>query len=298
MRASERILGAINPSRRALRWPLKAGLALGVLLLVLFPRLDLLAQNLRHWSDLGALIEPDAPGLSPLVARVQQRLAGQPGADPAAALQATQDVVYEAIPYAWDWDTWWVADYVPTVGETLRAGREDCDGRAVVAASILRRLGYDARLMSDLGHVWVWTPEGQTMNPGETASGEVFVQQDDQGRRVLNWRAVLSVRALVHDWGRNLAYGIAVFPAWREGIILLTAWVLLLPRRARWGRALAFLGVAAAGWMLVRATSHDYWSPSIGAAWGGLGLASFGLVATMFSGVGRRAVVQDAPPPE
>ena len=44
------------------------------------------------------------------------------------------------------------ADYMPTVkeifdkaAETDGAAREDCDGRAVIAASLMKRLGYDAR---------------------------------------------------------------------------------------------------------------------------------------------------------
>lgn len=269
------MLTLLNPTRRRLRWPLKLGIGGLVVLLVLFPRLDLLARNIAHWSNLGALIDPDAPGLSALTDTVTARLT--PSSTPADALIQTQAVVYEAIPYSWDWDTWGVADYVPTVSETLEAGREDCDGRAVVAASILRRLGYDARLMSDAGHVWVWTPEGQTMDPSTTASGQTFVTQDDQGRSTLNWGAVLSVRAILYDWSRNLGYGIAVFPAWREAVILGTIWVLLLSRRPRWAGVLASLVLLVGGWVVIRTTAIDFWNPSVQGTWAGFLLTVIGL---------------------
>lgn len=297
MALARRILLALNPTRRRTRWPLKAAIALAITTLVLFPRLDLLLRDLQHWSRLDALIEPDAPGLAALEARVRQRLGvalptpspdDPPRAAPAPTpqlngpevLRITQAVVEEAIPYAWDWDTWWVADYVPRVHETLKAGREDCDGRAVVAASLLKRMGYDARLMSDMGHVWVWTPEGQTMNPSPLAGGAVFVVQDDQGSR-LNWNAVFNWRSIIFDWGRNISYGIAVFPLWRELILVLTAWTLVLGRNTRWPSALTGLGLAIGGWMLIRWTCGDFWNPSVAAAWAGLAfaLAGFGLTA-------------------
>lgn len=314
----------LNPARRRWRWPLKVCVALAMTTLVLFPRVDLLVRNIGHWSRLDALIEPEAPGLAALEGRVRERLAArgvgkgsEAGGEPslplrgleetggpllplralkelpsAEVLAVTQRVVEEAIPYAWDWDTWGVADYVPTVGETLGKGREDCDGRAVVAASLLRRMGYDARLMSDLGHVWVWTPLGETMNPSELAGGEVFVQQTERGSR-LNWLAVFNWRAAAIDWPRNVTYGVAVFPAWRECVLLLTAWALLLGRRVRWGPAATGLIVSGAGLWVMRRWCADFWNPTIGAAWLGLVLAAGGLVWTVAMGTRRERVERE-----
>lgn len=296
------MLGAINPRSRPRRWGLKVAIAMVVTTLVLFPRVDLLVRNIGHWARLDLLIEPDAPGLDVLEARIRERMArnaaaaalaraSEPGGDPsvpdaaadaAEVLRVTEEVVYEAVPYAWDWETWWVADYVPRVEETLRAGQEDCDGQAVVAASLLRRMGYDARLMSDLGHVWVWTPQGESMSPSVLAGGVVFVTQDERGSH-LDWGAVLNLRAVVFDWARNVSYGIAVFPAWREGVLIACAWGLLLAPRPRWGGALVGLGLLVSGWLLIRWMCADFWQASIGSAWGGLGLAAVGVVATLRS---------------
>lgn len=279
------LVRAINPTSRLIRWPLKTAIAAAVLLFMLFPRVDLLVRNIRHWARLDLLIEPGAPGLEKLEAEVRRQL--PEGAGPDVALRVTERVVYEAVPYAFDWDTWGNADYVPRVEETLAAGREDCDGQAVVAASLLKRMGYDARLMSDMGHVWVWTPEGESMSPSVLAGGEVFVMQGESGSE-LNWAAVFNWRSIVMDWGRNVSFGIAVFPAWREAVLIGVAWLLLLGRRPRWAVAATGLALAVGGWMLVRAMCGDFWQPAVGAAWGGLGLCLAGLAMAFFSGVGRR----------
>lgn len=283
----DRVLRLFNPSRRRARWPIKLGVGLVVTTLVLFPRVDLLVRNIGHWARLDLMIEPDAPGLAKLEAEVRKRLPAD--AAPAEALRVTEAVVYEAVAYAFDWETWGNADYLPRVEETLAAGREDCDGQAVVAASLLKRMGYDARLMSDVGHVWVWTPEGESMSPSPLAGGEVFLRQGERGAE-LNWGAVFNWRSIVFDWGRNLSYGIAVFPMWRELALVVMAWVLMLGRRTRWGVAITGLGLAIGGWMLVRWMCGDFWNPAVWAAWGGLGMAAGGFGMAVFSGVGGRTL--------
>jgi hypothetical protein len=121
-----------------------------------------------------------------------------------------------------------VAEYLPTVAEVFEQGREDCDGRAVVAASLLRRMGYDAWLVSDLLHVWVETPEGETMSP--TGGEKTFVGTD------AGTQATVSMRIL-QNAGRGLVYGIAVFPLMRESIILALLCALTMqPWSSPWRR--------------------------------------------------------------
>ncbi|MBU0618174.1 MAG: hypothetical protein KKI02_10690, partial [Planctomycetes bacterium] len=143
-------------------------------------------------------------------------------------LQVVQEAVCERIPYAWDWEVWGVCEYLPTVGEVFEQGREDCDGRAVVAASLLKRMGYDAWLVSDLLHVWVATPDGETMSP---TGGEKTLVGTDAGTQ-----ATISAR-LIQNLGRGLSYGVAVFPLIRELIILATLCVLTMqPWSSPWRR--------------------------------------------------------------
>jgi len=149
-----------------------------------------------------------------------------------------------------------VADYVPTLAEVLAAGTEDCDGRAVVATALLRARGIDARLVGDPRHMWVRTPLGETMNP----LGEAAFSADDQGTH-LHWRQLL-------DLG-PVAVGTSLFPLSRELIILLTAWLLLLPPAVGWKRAAIALFLLLEGLVILRLAGADPLAPNYAALrWG------------------------------
>jgi hypothetical protein len=163
-------------------------------------------------------------------------------------LSAVQDLVYEEIEYAWDWDVWGAVDYLPSLREVIEAGREDCDGRAVVAAAILRARGIDAQLVGDLRHVWVRTPMGDTMTP---LGAPVYRISEEKVE--IDWRRLL-------DPG-PLAFGVSVFPLARESIILLVAWILVLPARIRWPTALVGLGLLFVGLFMVRFAGQEALDP-------------------------------------
>ncbi len=191
------------------RWLLKAAAFLLVVALVLYPRLWLLPRQIARLGNMNAMLEPDLPALGELERAVRAEVGADAGPD--AVLEVVERVVCQRVPYAWDWDVWGVMDYLPTTREVLEQGREDCDGRAVLAASLLRRLGYDAWLVSDMKHMWVGTPVGETMSPGQ---GEKTFDGGDEGTQVR-----LSA-GMVANLGRGLAFGIAVFPLTRELIIV------------------------------------------------------------------------------
>jgi hypothetical protein len=279
----------LNPARRRLRWPMKVAVFLFALLLVTFPRLDLLARNIAHWRNVNALIDSLSPALDSLAAELEPALAARPHGPEALAL--VEAAVNARIPYAWDWQTWGVADYLPTVEQTMAAGREDCDGRALVAASLLQRFGYDARLKSDLTHVWVWTPDGETMAPRRTA-GPAMIGADAHGTR-FDLLALIDPRALLIDMPKAAAYGVSVFPVWRE-VLLLGVFCGLLVRpgfsssRAIIG-ALTLLGAGA----LLRYSGAEF--PSAHAAWGGLALGLSG-VRSLLSAAARPGPIPPAEP--
>lgn len=231
---------------RLVRWPLKAAAFLLVLLLVLFPPIWRLPTWLWRWSNADRMVDPNHPRLGVLEAEVHRLSA--PGEPVGAVFEVVEGVVYEHVPYAFDWETWGVMDWLPTVDEVFAMGREDCDGRAVVAASLLRRLGYQATLVTDLKHAWVMTPEAELMGPG---TGEKTMRTDPNGTRFAITPGTLA------NLGRGLAFGVAVFPLSRE-LILLGA-ICLLTMHPWSGVARRVSGCAAivAGLALLRAAGAE-----------------------------------------
>jgi hypothetical protein len=208
-----------------LRQPAKAAAFALVVLLALYPKFWLLPTYIHRMRDMNSVLEPNNPGLAEMEreVRAEARL-GQPIVD------TVEDVVYRHIPYSWDWDTWGVVDYLPTTAEVLAKGHEDCDGRAVVAASLLRRMGYEADLVCDLKHVWVSSPEGSLMSPGE---GDTSFIATDEGTRIHFSPQFLA------NFGRGLTFGIAVFPVARELIIAAALCAVLIQPRSSMRRRIA-----------------------------------------------------------
>ena len=208
------------------RCPLKIiGLAV-VVFFTLYPKFWLIPRTLERLGDLNSVLDPQDPDLAPLEQQVRETLPED--ADPQKTLAVVQKAVYKRIPYAWDWEVWGNCDYLPTVAEVFQKGREDCDGRAVVAASLLRRMGIQADLASDILHCWVVTPVGETMSP--TGGEKTFVGTKTGTRPKYSWK-------LLNNIGRGLSYGVAVFPLTREMIIFITICVLAMqPRSSFWRR--------------------------------------------------------------
>lgn len=220
---------------------LKLVMLVAVVVLVLYPKVWLVPRWVGRLRDLNSVLQPEHPGLAPIETRARAKLAARKGAGDVRS--AVEEAVCEVIPYAFDWDTWGVMDYLPTVDEVLQLGREDCDGRAVVAASLLRRMGVNAWLVCDLKHVWVATAEGELMSPGEGA--KTIVGQPGGTQASFSYETVANL-------GRGLAFGIAVFPLGRELIILATlCLVSLQPRSAVW-RRFAGCGLLLAALVLFR----------------------------------------------
>jgi hypothetical protein len=181
-------------------------------------------------AHLDRLIDADHPGLAKLEEDVRRKL--PPDADARAALPIVEKTVYKHVPYAFDWENWGAMEWLPTVDEVLTRGREDCDGRAVVAASLLRRLGYEAWLVTDILHMWVETPAGETMAPtggAKTLAGGKPGQTGTQTNLNLG---------LLNNAARGTAFGVAVFPFPRELLIVgALALLTLHPRSGFWRNA-------------------------------------------------------------
>ncbi len=237
------------------RWPIKCAVVGAVAFGVSFPNPIVFLRHLEHWRNPNAMIDPDLPALQPLIHELHATL--DPDLPPKKALARVQRFVEEKIPYAWDWETWGSADYLPTLGEALAMGREDCDGRAVVAASLLRTLGYEAELVTDLTHVWVKTDKGETMGPPKDRRKSVEGTKD--GLRI-HWNTIANLP-------RAMAYGVAVFPWEREVVLILAVWLMTLGRG--WGvcRAVIVLGLLAGGLWCLRLGGSRPYDPNVWLQW-------------------------------
>lgn len=235
-------LQRLNRRSKWARRPIKCVIFAVISLVVFFPRLDRLPTTIRRHLNPNALINADSPALQPWLEEFEA--ARKPDWDDQKLLGELERYVYRKIPYAWDWDLWGNVDYFPTVEEVLALGKEDCDGRAVVAASVLQKYGYNARLATDFGHVWVVTDRGETMSPGKSTG----IEFTDEGMK-FNW-------AILRDLPKTLAMGIAVFPLYRDLILILAAWLLLVGRGVRVRDTLLWGALLVIGLMLVREGGH------------------------------------------
>ena len=247
------MLFALNRLRWYFRFPLKCTIIGLTVLLVCFPYPQRLIRHVQHIWNPNALIDPDAPGLQPLADELRVRLT--PDLTPRAALRTVERYVYEKVPYDWDWNTWGTADYLPTVEEVIGMGREDCDGRAVLAASLLRHFGFRAHLVSDLAHLWVMTDVGEAMGPGKTKA----VVATDKGVR-------FNASAL-RELPKAAAYGIAVFPLGRELIVVAVVWLLMLRQYGGVLCGLAGGAMLLVGLGFIRAGSKEYLQPTLWMQW-------------------------------
>lgn len=225
---------------------------------VCYPYPRLFARNVARWRNPNALIDQNAPELRPWIEELRPKLEGlEAGPD---ALKIVEQFVYEKVRYDWDWNTWGVVDYIPTVAEVFSAGTEDCDGRAVVSASLLRNFGYKADIVTDMTHVWVKTDRGETMSPGRMKK---FAVATDEGVRY-NWDALGNIP-------RSFAYGVAVFPLFRELIVVAVLWLLGFRPGMRWGLTVVCFVLMLDGLFIVRYACSDPWKdPQLLGQWFGM----------------------------
>ena len=139
----------------------------GRIVALLYPDPGMLLRSIRNTAR--PQIQPEA------VAGLARRLPDDPRAIEAYVLD-------RQVPYSYDWQSAGVPWYFPTTAEALRAGRGDCESRAVVLASILTAKGIPNELRLSFDHIWVDYP-GKQANALENAGVAV---RGDAGRALLH----------------------------------------------------------------------------------------------------------------
>jgi hypothetical protein len=193
-----------------MRFPRRAlvFLMLSWVLVVLYPDPGVLVRSVRN--TLRPRVEPQA------VVALARSLPDDPRAIEAYVLD-------RQVPYAYDWQSAGVPWYFPTTSEALRAGRGDCESRALVLASILTAKGIPNELRMSFDHIWVDYP-GKQANAMENAGVQFAGRQN--GHFFLHWPADFHLGQEVADqvaifwtpapWGRVLllAVGLTLIPLW------------------------------------------------------------------------------------
>jgi len=89
------------------------------------------AEQVVRESDPRVLVQPNNKLITGISSRANPSSLG---------LDGFEALIYQLLPYRYDYSVWLTADYWPTAEEAISMGFEDCDGRAIVACSIFSRI--------------------------------------------------------------------------------------------------------------------------------------------------------------
>jgi hypothetical protein len=263
-------------------WLVKTLLFVAFGLFVLNPNVKRAAMQVSHALNPESLIQTNFPGLSDINARIDRSVAADGGVHSEAKLVAR--FVRKNIPYVTDYDNWGNIEYWPSAQEVWERKKEDCDGRAILATSILRSRGYSsARLVVGLDHMWIKVNENEK-KPAKPAQMVALLNPNPNFSMPLEEETsatdfLLLARALLHptafrETSTNL---FAEIPASRKAI-LITALLLLCSHPAR--NRTALMLVIAAG--LGSAALLAHWHPDQNQQVKGV-LGSAGLCLAIFA---------------
>lgn len=238
-----------------------------LLFLVLNPNLKRAALQVRHVLHPEGLIQTNFPALPRIHAQLDRWLA-TPGQTNSEA-RLIGKLVLQKIRYVSDYENWANLEYWPRAEEVWEKRQEDCDGRAILATSLLRARGFrSAGLVVGLDHMWVMVDENEKdpaqppryislLSPDLNFS--VKVQDDARTSDFLRLaKAVLRPTAL-RETGTHL---FADIPVLRKVVLVLAALLLLYhPCKSRTG----LFVVMALGLASVNLLAD--WRPGSGNPW-------------------------------
>lgn len=248
----------LETQRLAKRSAVKLALLAVVVLFALYPNPVLFVRQVGHYVNMESLIQPDLPAMPEINRDIDQLIATN--APVLTELKAVERFVYRRIPYQYDWHGWWNLDYWPTAAEVWERKREDCDGRAVLAVSILRARGHaDARLVANLQHVWVAVGTNELMGP---MADRNFRRE---GGRMVDGKLVGAKTVITLPKLKTLLDSLAMtckFPAWRVVLMLVALLALVFHPAADAGRFAMLCAVMLGGYAVfldwcVRRTDRD-----------------------------------------
>ncbi|MBD3305405.1 hypothetical protein GF339_03425 [candidate division KSB3 bacterium] len=252
-----------------LRWLLKAIVFGGVLVLVLFPHPVLFGRQVQHYLDMEMLIQPDFAGIEAINREIDALVTDDMSAEQEFFM--IQQYVYQQIRYAYDWDNWGNIDFWPTAEQVWKRKREDCDGRAILAVSILRSRGFAAAsLVGNFRHIWVKVGPQELMSP-----------DTEQTIRTEGEKTILSLPSFDLLLGSTALY-IVEFPIVRHLVLFFTSLVLCYHPCKHLTGFLGLTTVGLVGVLLLKEGAQDLLTASTTISLNLHFLSGWGLLSLVF----------------
>jgi hypothetical protein len=143
---------------------IKFGLFALLFLVITMPNPWLTVKQVVAYMDIEALLDPNFPEMKEINSAINVRLPQHSTFN--EEYQTIVKFVYDSIRYEFDWDNWRNSEYWPSAKQVWQRKREDCDGQAILAASIFRSRGYsDATVVASLRHLWIRVGNHELMGP-------------------------------------------------------------------------------------------------------------------------------------
>jgi hypothetical protein len=251
-----------RPTAHLKRWLVKSLAFVVFTVAVLNPNLKRAVLQVQHTFTPEALIQTNFTALPAINAQLDRWVVGDRGQHSEARLVAK--FVLRKIKYVTDYENWDNLEYWPTAEEVWSKRQEDCDGRAILATSILRSRGFpSARMVVGLDHMWIRVNENEK-NPSKPphfvallSPNPNFSLELHERSKALDW--VRLAKALLHPAALRdtLTALFAEIPPLRKAV-LVTLFLLLCYHPCRYSQRLLIvvaLGLGAVSLL------HD-WYPA------------------------------------
>jgi hypothetical protein len=150
-----------------------------VFLAMTFPNPFLTIKQIEAYRDIESLFVMDFPELAAINVSIDSLLPENYTFED--EYKTIIRFVYNHIRYQYDWDNWINSEYWPPADQVWRRGREDCDGRAILAVVIFRSRGYaDATVVGSMTHLWIKVGDQELMG----AQPEKIMEMQDGQKRM------------------------------------------------------------------------------------------------------------------
>ncbi|MDQ8188284.1 hypothetical protein [Pelagicoccus sp. SDUM812002] len=207
--------------------------SVALVLFSLFPNLHRLAGQFSRVLHPERLVDPFFLGSDEALAELEREIPILPHDAPLSQrVDAVHAFVKKRITYESDWNLFGgnLHDW-PTAAEVWQRKSDDCDGIAIVGASLLNRIGISATLEYNAFHCWIKVTEstGGESQSSYRVGGAVAGPTGSKADGSVDWIRLAQGLLAPRTWTEGLS-----FPLWRLCLTLLAGlapWTLFLTQR-------------------------------------------------------------------